>query len=189
MASAAEKQPNHRDTTILIRKDPSKPDGVRFQFEDGNGGTDRQTYENHGRPGFVIKFMIDDPDRTGLLFPKSKLDAMWAHPVKDANGPCPKPGTTWPEFEAFNVPAGGKTLMVKNRNSFEQLFKFSLNFTRDREDPDAPLVCWDPIGDNRNGGLRAPTPTAFMIGGVALAAGFAGAAAGYLACSQISRRD
>jgi hypothetical protein len=151
MATVVTKEPRTRTTKIRIEEKESKPGGYEFEFQTLFGGTQRQKYENDGRPGFLIAFSIKDVDRTGLLFPKKPGDAMWVHPVEDENGPCPGAGATWPEFVAENVSADGTTLTVRNYNSCRQLFKFSLNFTRDRDNPDAPLVCWDPIGDNRNG--------------------------------------
>lgn len=169
------KPPKDRDTTVRIREDKGAPDGVKFDFQNSSAGPEKQKYENDGHDGFLIEFKIKDQANSGLLFPKSPCDALWVHPVANEHGPCPSRGAQWDQFVPIEVIDGGETLVVRNYNKDVQLFKFSLNFTRDREDPTSPLVCWDPIGENRNGFSLRSFSSSSTIVPVAIAVGAASA--------------
>lgn len=178
MANALNDQPRYRRTEIEMERDDDEPDGVKFEFNKDLissilEGKQREKYKNDGRPGFLIDFVIKDDDGTGLLFPKDKAEAMWVHPVADKDDPCPPRRSTWDEFRAVEVRDDGRTLRVRNCNRRTQLFKFSLNFTRDRNNPHAEPICWDPIGDNRNGHQqlqRSAVGTVAIVAGLALIA-------------------
>ena len=187
MATVLNKEPKRKDTTVRIKKDDDEPHGLKFDFKHGpfGGGTQKQEYKNDGHPGFLIHFTIDDDARSGLLFPEDPYDALWVHPVQSEHDPCPPKGARWPVFNPERVEDGGRTLVVRNENRCYDLFKFSLNFTRNRGDPDAELVCWDPIGINRNG----MTSLARADHAYAASVAVAGAAIGALATAAVLTRN
>lgn len=176
MATVAEKRPHDKTTKIRIRKDKDAPNGYKFDFKQFLGGTQKQKYQNDGRPGFLIDFEIDDHASSGLLFPKDIRKAMWVHPVADAQGPCPQENASWQEFTAVSVSNDGKVLTVRNTNNRCQMFKFLFNFTPDRENSEATLVPWDPIGDNRNGSQSIHLMAPAVIGSTVAVLTLAGAA-------------
>jgi hypothetical protein len=148
-------------------------------------------FDNETDGGLIVRFILDDDDDTGLLFPDDHTRAIWVKPVKDKNEKtCPTEGDKWDVFTPLRVTDNNRTLEVRNTNQCRATFKFALNFTEKPHDSGAKLISWDPIGENRNGGsLRSFVPPA--LGGTVLAAGIAGAAvgalAGYLACQQQQR--
>lgn len=160
----------------------------KFKRRVDSGGGDDDEIEFNG-PDILVNFTIVDDGGTGLVFPNQPSRALWVHPVASKDGPCPPDGASWDQFEPVQVLNNNRTLQVLNRNRYQRLFKFSMNFTRDPTSSHGQLESWDPIGDNRNGKLVGQFSAALIGGGVAIAAGIAGAAAGYLACAQKSRRD
>lgn len=171
MASHFTKPPKEKHTTVRIKKDDDEPHGLKFDFKDGpfGKGTQKQTYDNDGHPGFLIHFTIDDDAESGLLFPKDPYSAIWVHQVQNENGPCPPRGARWPEFNPEEVIDEGRTLVVRNQNRCYDLFKFSLNFVRNRDNPNETPVCWDPIGINRNGMFAFARADYAHVGTVAVA--------------------
>ena len=106
----------------------------------------QSTWENR------VRFNISDPQNTGYRFPDSPDQAMWVKTI-DAIGPdnCPTTSMHWDGFEATSVINNNMTLLVDNPNPAEQLFAFTLRFSKTPHDVNPDCVPFDPIGTNKNG--------------------------------------
>lgn len=163
---------HHKDEdTALLRQVPGKPweaevdvyltsvgPPAAFQIQtclpvDPNGNI---VFYNNGRPGFSINFHLYDNTNngagSGYVFPNppsppSKLMqwAMWS----SAGQGCPPVGSgQWSEFTSVVVKDQGKTLVVRNTNSTQTLFGYTLRVTNDGG---TTFVDLDPGGSNQNG--------------------------------------
>lgn len=159
--------PRQRQIKVIIEKDDEAPDGVKFAFKGWPWESKyKREFKNAHHPGFSLDFVIDDDDNTGLLFPKRIERAMWVREIALEDDPCPKDGDKWGQFVGTTVSPDFSTLSVRNFNEFEKKFKFSLNFTYDPENDNSDLICWDPIGDNRNGPAQ-PFAAKLAVAGLA----------------------
>jgi len=100
----------------------------------------------------TVTFEINNRSSKDLVFPTDPARAMWVG--SDATT-CPK--ATPPAHGDF--PLKGRTvsddreqLTVENNNSCKADFKFSLNFVEAGNAAEAPLIPYDPIWSNQNGG-------------------------------------
>ncbi len=116
--------------------DPCKPD---FNLRGS------KTFKNANKPGFVLYFDIDDPQKTGCVFDQNdplRVDGTSNPPV------CPPATQSWDQFLAVDVFNDGTTLMVRNKNDTQKKFSFMFRFRR----PGCPnVITFDPIGNNENG--------------------------------------
>lgn len=110
------------------------------------------TFRNSNHPGFLVRFNISDPENTQYKFPDSPDEAMWVKAIAAA-GPdsCPTTAMHWSGFQASNVTNDNMTLEVDNPNVAEQLFAFTLRFTKTPDVANSPCEPFDPIGSNKNG--------------------------------------
>ena len=109
-------------------------------------------FDNVNSDGLIVNFILADDDDTGLRFPEQLARTIWVHKVNSKQDPCPDTPVSWGGFSPIQVSPDRRTLSVRNPNTCQQLFKFSLNLTLDPANPSSPLERWDPIGNNRNGG-------------------------------------
>lgn len=159
----------HVDVDVIATKDASAPDGVTFKLSSDLGGSDRLKFKNDKHPGFIVNFHLKDDDNTGVAFVSTPADAMWVKTFQQGEpNPCPTSESHWDQFEATDVKQQGKRLVVRNLNQYEQLFAFSLRFTKPGA---ANPILYDPIGENENGG--GGEISAFAIGGGVLLVGAA----------------
>jgi hypothetical protein len=103
---------------------------------------------------FLVTFTLLDNSGLNLRFVKPKEDSMWAKIVQGVTGnSCPTQGTTPHQFRATD--RTDTTLTVKNKDDDKEYIMFALNFIPQGGNDSDPsqYVQYDPIGDNRNGGL------------------------------------
>lgn len=112
---------------------------------------------------FLVRFNLDDQTGWDLRYVKPKERAMWAKVVSKVDDPCPKQGDKLGQFKA--VQRIDDALIVRNNDDDQELIKFALNFIRDDGDDKDPsqYVQYDPIGDNRNGGVGTRRPDIAQI--------------------------
>lgn len=187
-------QPTTKDVRVSIRRDQHGRLRGKFKrdFQWPWESDQEVKFENETSAGLVVCFHLVEDGGTGLVFPSRPSRALWVHKVAKKNDPCPPQNATWDGFRPVDVINNNRTLQVQNPNGHKQLFKFSLNFVSDKDNPNADLEYWDPIGENRNGGSQSfvqplPTSTTVLAAGIAGAA--VGAVAGYVACTQKRTRD
>jgi hypothetical protein len=116
-------------------------------------------FKNNGRPGFNINFHLydntNDGQGSGYVFPnppappnKTGAWAMWS----SAGQGCPPQGCgQWSEFTCTATKDQGKTLVVRNTNTSQTTFGYTLRVTNDNG---ATFVDLDPGGVNQNGSSR-----------------------------------
>lgn len=143
-------------------------DGRKFVFDKtklqmGNG-------DHH-----KLMFVLDDRTGLGLRFPSIAEDAMWVKQIPDVNSyECPgKDDHDYEVLRPHNVIDGGTKLIAFNSNPDERKWAFSLNFVKDNEDEAdvSKFVCWDPIGDNRDGGSGFTSGSLLTLASVAVGSG------------------
>lgn len=134
---------------VMLTPDPSWPDGIQKKFQSNLGGPDELTFRNKNHPGFIVDFVIHDPQGTGYLFPEDKDKAMWCTRLNGGSKECATVGDHWNGFEATAVSADFKTLTVSNPNLNQERFAFTLRFTQDPQKGNC--IDWDPIGNDMNG--------------------------------------
>lgn len=98
------------------------------------------------RPGYVVYFDLDEDPGLNCIF--HSPDPMWVQPIPPGQNVCPSEPCHWDQFRAIDIINGGKTLMVRNENDYQQEFAFTLRF--DVAGCNEVLEC-DPIGNNQNG--------------------------------------
>lgn len=138
-----------RDAAGVYSYSMSSPDGVVSSLPSGKQGLVFNNERNGGlKKGFLITFRVHDATEQGITFLPDKNDALSAMKVVP-NGSCPPFRKTWGQFKPIALQNNNSELVVENPNGHLQYFGFSLFF----QNPDGggPL-CYDPIGDNQNGG-------------------------------------
>lgn len=161
--------PKEVHVDVIAKADPTSPDGVSFTLSSNLGSSERLKFQNDKHPGFIVNFNLKDDDNTGVKFLPQPEDAMWVRTF-DAQtpDPCPRCEMYWDQFKAINVKQQNKQLVVRNLNQYEQMFAFSLRFSKPGS---ADPILYDPIGENENGG--GGEINSFAIAGGVLLAGAA----------------
>jgi hypothetical protein len=109
---------------------------------------------------FIVLFTLVDNSGLNLRYVKPKENSMWARVVQNVIGNlCPPQGQTPHQFRATGVT--DNTLTVRNKDDDRELIMFALNFIPHGGNDSDPsqYVQYDPIGDNRNGGLASYSVT------------------------------
>lgn len=156
------KKPKFMDIDITVEKlnasDPKWPQGFKFKMDDGKGNPNATElkFKNNHHPGFIVSFNLveaDPANPTDCQFLPDPDDAMWVQKSDLTNPPCPNSACYWDQFRAVDVVDHAKdkknrTLMVYNKNDYEQTFAFTFRF----EVPGcSEVVIFDPVGNNQNG--------------------------------------
>jgi hypothetical protein len=140
------KRPREKTIDVKATKTGAGACDVKFEvdasdlkFKNDTGGVPR--------PGYILYFDIEEPAGVDSRFHSS--DPLWVEPFNTGTtAPCPSSPAYWDQFEVIGRINNGKTLMVRNKNDFEQLFSFTLRF--EVAGCNRVLLC-DPIGSNQNG--------------------------------------
>lgn len=164
MANAKEE-----DIRVILTPDASWPDGIKKEFQSNLGNGDQLTFKNNYHPGFIVNFNIEDAQNTGYLFPSDIKKAMWVKKLTGAPGEvkCAKQSEYWDGFKATGVSPDFKTLTVSNPNDKEQIFVFTLRFTKNPQSGNC--IDWDPGGTDRNGPSSNLAKTLLIVGLVVIA--------------------
>lgn len=150
-----------RYVDIFVEPDNNEPNGYAFRMEEDGLGTSRLVFDKHQddmlkSDHYKIEFKLHNTKGAKLRFSRMKDKVLWASEVFDPKGDeCPPPGSSFDGLyvDPTDYPQD-RVLEVINTNMSKQFFAFALNFVQDGEDegPDTRYVCFDPIGENRNGG-------------------------------------
>ena len=122
------------------------------------------------REHYIVTFTLIDNTGLELRYvqwpAKSPEDgAMWVKVVTDPNDPtCPAPNSHLHQFKAISVT--NSVLTVRNKDMNEEYLKFALNFIKKdgNDNNPAEYIQYDPIGDNKNGGIaKNNTPAVVAV--------------------------
>jgi hypothetical protein len=153
-----------RYVDIFVEPDANASCGYAFRMEEGGLSTNRLVFDKHHDDmakdeQHKIHFKLHNTKGAQLCFAKDKDKVLWATEVFDPTGDeCPCPGDSFDGLYVDpTVYPQDRVLTVINTNMKKQFFAFALNFVREGEDEgrDTQYVCFDPIGENRNGGRIA----------------------------------
>jgi hypothetical protein len=151
-----------RYVDIFVEPDANAPSGYAFRMEEGGVRAARLVFDKHQdnmpkSEDYKIEFKLHNSKGAKLRFSHNKEMVLWATEVFEPKGDeCPPPGSS---FEGLYVDPTAypqdRVLTVINTDLHEQFFAFALNFVPEGtvEGPDTNYVCYDPIGENRNGGF------------------------------------
>jgi len=150
-----------RYVDIFVEPDNSQPSGYAFHMEVDGRKTPQLVFDKDKEnmpkaEHFKIEFKLHNTKGAQLCFSKRKDKVLWATEVFDPTGDeCPPPGSS---FDGLYVDPTAfpddHLLKVINTDMHKQFFAFALNFVPEGTDegPDTQYICYDPIGENRNGG-------------------------------------
>lgn len=104
----------------------------------------------------LVEFtLVDDRTTTGIRFPQNPKNAMWV--VNQARCPGPMDTCQYNVMRPLAVIDEDTLLAVNFNETKAEKFGFTLNFVRTNTADDTNsenYICWDPIGDNQDGGLN-----------------------------------
>lgn len=151
---------------------------IDFQMFEGNSKTPTDTLEFDKTKDkmkksdvYDIHFSLENSADTNLVFlddPNNRDECMWvAKGSKQQPPACPSSRVSHPEFAIKTV--SDLALTVENKDNEECKYKFVLSFV-DKDDGNK-VVRFDPIYDNKNGGLQ--TTVSSMSGGPIILLGVA----------------
>lgn len=98
---------------------------------------------------YLMEFDLVDQTHLGLQFEPNPMNAFWVALSETTTPPdCPQKATYCSQVYAISNDPNGRSLTVRNDDDNVQAFRFSLNFV----DQGGKPHCFDPIGQNQNGG-------------------------------------
>ena len=173
-----------KNINIIAKLDPAKPDGVDFHMERPNGDKlETVVFDKKDDPGMgkgdehEVSFTLIQETGMTLEFAHSLTDVLWVEwGTATKEPPCP-------ETEPENCPdpifyaerSTPRRMTAVNTNPSQQFFSFTINFTDRTATGPKKLIPFDPIGENKNGGIgldpsgfTASTSTLTILAGVAV---------------------
>jgi hypothetical protein len=163
---------------IFAEPDSNSSSGYSFSMTKGGKGASTLVFDKneHGMKKsehFKIAFKLHNTKGANLRFSKLADQVMWAMATEGPTGQCPPPQSAFPGF--YVDPATyiqDDLLTVVNEDMDVQAFSYCLNFVPvgTVEGPDTVYVPYDPIGENRNGGVTRGFTTYLASPAVAVAA-------------------
>jgi hypothetical protein len=159
--------PKH--VVIIAHIDPSKPDGVAFHMETPNGEKleslvfSKNDEKMAKKDEHELHFSLVQESGQTLEFAQSLTDVLWvAWGDKDHEPPCPQSQpANCPDPVFYAEKSTPKKLTVVNTNPDETFFSFTINFTDRTATGAKKLIPFDPIGENKNGGIGRTDPWGF----------------------------
>lgn len=149
-----------RYVDIYVEPDSNQPSGYCFSMEEGGVGTGTLAFDKtkdgmKKSEDYKIEFKLHNRKGADLVFSKLADKVMWAMATDGPTGACPPEGSSFPGF--YVDPASfiqDNLLTVINTDLTPQCFSFCLNFVPSgtKENDQTKYICYDPIGDNMDGG-------------------------------------
>lgn len=175
---------------IAQRSANNPPDNISYHLEDGDGClleslvfSKDQIAGMKKNDAHEVTFTLVQEQGMSLEFASPPDRAMWVNRGTANDIPsCPtsQPAKNNAVFHATS--SQGKTLVAINKNPQKCFYRFSLNFVDPNGSDPNYLYCFDPVGDNRNGGVGG-----FQNAFVALGLAAGAATLVYLAYSFLLR--
>ena len=135
-----------------------EPDPAGSNFKHWNAGKKELTFYKKDFPPMkkgdhhYVEFTLDDQTTRKLRFPCNPEDAMWV--ITTARCPNKSDTCNYDIVQPLGV-VEGDTLLAVNLNPVVGQLGFSLNFVKAGDDDTDPskYIRWDPIINNRDGGI------------------------------------
>lgn len=149
-----------RFVDIFVEPDTHEECGYRFSMEEGGVGTTALVFSKTAdgmrkSEDYKVQFKLHNRKGANLVFSKLADKVMWAMATDGPTGACPPEGSSFPDFyvDPTTYPTDD-VLTVINTDTTVQCFSFCLNFVEKgtTEGKETHYVCYDPIGDNKDGG-------------------------------------
>lgn len=138
--------PAKATVTVLLKPSQNPPYSLKSSLLQGKD----LVFKNNHFPGFYVYFTLQDPDKSGYLFPANPSDAFASKKIEKPGDECPDQGDQWSQLVPESVSPDYKTLTVRNYNTEIADFGYSLFVTKDPQG-DGDCLKLDPIGSNQNG--------------------------------------
>lgn len=155
----------YRTVDVHVQPDASSANGYHFWMEE-NGAEEDKIFFCKDRDGMMRKehyqvdFKLHNEKGARLRFSEKLDQVLWAKIVnpgdKCPDSPCYLPGVFYVAKQSDIKPL---KLTVVNTDMDVLNFAFAFNFVEkgQSEGPMTDYICFDPIGENRNGGVnRSP---------------------------------
>lgn len=156
--TSSKKKPRDVDIDVIVTKTGDGP--CDFAFDIKESDKHKLVFKNdkdgEQRPGYIVYFHIEEPKDVNSQF--YSTDSMWVQPFGNVSAEiagklgttvCPTSPCYWDQFFVIGLINKNKTLMIRNKNDYEQDFAFTLRL----QVQDCRKVFeLDPIGSNQNGG-------------------------------------
>lgn len=149
------------EITIIAEPDPAKPDGVSFRMTDEDGACldtlvfDKKKNGMSKNEVHDVHFRLVQQSGMTLEFAQSLNDVLWVTwGSPDSPPPCPTtrpPEDPDPQFWAYQ--STPKKMKARNKNPEQQWFSFTINFVDPKSSTPTKLIPYDPVGENKNGGI------------------------------------
>ncbi len=153
-----------RTVEIYVEPDAQSKSGYKFWMEEGGSKTrtlvfDKTVDKMKKEEDYRVEFNLNNCTKADLRFSEIATEVLWAKEISKPSDPCPDQkcylGGIFYVDPATQIKAA--KLTVINMDMDRLLFAFALNFVRkgEVEGPNTKYICYDPIGENRNGGVNA----------------------------------
>lgn len=169
------------EMTVMISAvaDNSQPSGYNFTMKsNGNAVAELEFSKDKDKlkksQYYTITFVLDAANNGGLRFSHDYDTVFWAKEIPNRTAPCVSSVSHLPGlFVDPATPIEDRQIKVINVDRHPQLFAFAFNFLRpgDTDGPGTAYALFDPIGSNQNGGTKANSANALLVGGAGLVAG------------------
>jgi hypothetical protein len=146
---------------VFAKKDSSAKDGIQFHLEDCDGCVlDRVVFDKtkhkgmHKKDEHLVYFELHQDPGMMLKFATDANVALWvAQGTEKRPPPCPQvqPNTFNPIF--YGCDSQASKLTAVNSNPKKCFFSFTLNFVDSKSATPNKLISYDPVGQNKNGGV------------------------------------
>lgn len=153
---------------IHVRPDSNSQNGYAFEMKENGSTKNRLVFDKNQdnmpkTENYRVDFQLHNEKGANLRFSSLADKAMWAKPIANPSDPCPDSECHMPGIFYLDPanPIEDRKISVINTDLTHQLFAFAMNFVPEGtvEGPDTQYICYDPIGENRNGGRLPTTPT------------------------------
>jgi hypothetical protein len=149
-----------RYVDIYVEPNPKQLGEYLFSMEEGGVASstlqfDKTKDKMKKSDDYKIEFKLHNRKGADLVFSQLADKVMWAMATSGPTGACPPKDSCFPGFyvDPTNFPQQ-EVLDVINTDKTKQFFSFCLNFVPrgTKEDKNTKYICYDPIGDNMDGG-------------------------------------
>lgn len=154
-----------RYVNIYAEPNANEPCGYSFSMEEGGRAASTLVFDKNAdkmkkSDDYKIEFKLHNRNGADLVFSKVADKVLCAMATPGPSSACPPEGSCLPGL--YVDPATfiqDDLLTVINEDMTQQYFAFALNFVPrgTKEGKGTKYICYDPIGDNRDGGTTGWT--------------------------------